>query len=65
MMSDHNAKAPPAALNRRRFLSAAGLGAAGLGAGAMALGATALVAKAAAGTPDPNIVPVTDWTKTL
>jgi sulfane dehydrogenase subunit SoxC len=65
MMSDHDAEAPPAALNRRRFLSAAGLGAGAMALSASAAGAGALAANAAAGTPDPNIVPVPDWTKTL
>ncbi|WP_394083068.1 sulfite dehydrogenase [Roseixanthobacter finlandensis] len=65
-MSDHTAKAPPAAFNRRRFLSAAGLGAGAMALSASAAGAGAIAAKAAAaGTPDPNIVPVPDWTKTL
>ena len=51
--------APDAALSRRRFLSAAGIGA----GAAVAAPLSTLPARAA--TPDPNIVPVPDWTKTL
>ena len=47
-------------LSRRRFLNLAGIG-----AGAAVAGGGAALAAPAAGTPDPNIVPVPDWTKTL
>lgn len=47
-------------LSRRRFLNLAGIG-----AGAVAAGGGSALAAPAAGTPDPNIVPVPDWTKTL
>ncbi len=47
-------------LSRRRFLNLAGMG-----AGAVAAGGGSALAAPAAGTPDPNIVPVPDWTKTL
>lgn len=58
--SADRARSAEPSLSRRRFLAAAGLG-----AGAAAVGAGPARAGSVPGAPDPNIVPVPGWTKTL